>query len=100
MVAVHRRGHRGAHGHALGGLRHRAEPDPSLTRLSGLPPGLNVIAARDGVEARALGLDGLLEQVARFELLVGRAEPVLGLGHLARLLVLALRRPYTRGDWG
>jgi hypothetical protein len=43
-----------------------------------------VVAARDSVEARTLGLHGLVEKVARLELLMGATEEVLG--HFAPLI--------------
>jgi hypothetical protein len=42
-----------------------------MTGLAGLPPGLEVIAAADAIEARGLRLDRLAQQVIGRELLVG-----------------------------
>jgi len=69
--------------HALRRLRCGAQPHPGLAGLSRLPPGLEVIAARDAVEAGALAADGLLEQLSGRKLLV-RATEVLD-GHGAGL---------------
>lgn len=51
-------------------LARGAEPHPGVPRLARLPPRLQVVAAREAVEAGLLGGDRLLDQLAGGELLV------------------------------
>src|SRR5205085_12676801 len=72
--------------HALRGLAGGAEPHPGVAGLAALPPGLEVVAAADAVEAGALGLDRLAQQVVGRELLVRAEVEVADVGrHVPRL---------------
>ncbi|HLL86151.1 MAG TPA: hypothetical protein VK387_02435 [Thermoleophilaceae bacterium] len=81
VVAVHRRGDARADRDPLRGLPGRPEHDPGVPRLSRFPPRLKMVAQVEPVEAGALGLDGLSDDVGGGELLGGELGPVARLGH-------------------
>jgi hypothetical protein len=71
VISGPRRSDAGAEDDALGRLRDGAEPDPGVAGLAALPPGLEVVAATDAVEAGLLGRNRLAQKLVGRELLVG-----------------------------
>src|SRR5829696_8771989 len=71
----------GANRDPLGRLSGRPEHHPGVPRLSRFPPRLEMVAQVEPVEAGALGLDGLSDDVGGRELLGGELGPVARLGH-------------------
>src|SRR5205085_4318386 len=87
--------------HARGRLADGPEPHPRVSGLARLPPRLEVVRAGDAVEARLLGLDGLLQEVVGWELLVCASEEVANVVHVIRVPEAETResRPWTLMWW-